>query len=58
MRRLFVVRGFLFGVLFNLHIVKFFRVKDISTFQTLDEFTVVVPGNDSYPGMFAGCCHR
>jgi hypothetical protein len=48
----------LFGRFFNLHVVKLFGVKDFATLQALDIFGVLVPGDDSYPGMFAGGCHR
>jgi hypothetical protein len=45
------------GAFFNDHVVKLFRVKDFTTFKALDKLRVLVPGDDSYPGMFAGRCH-
>jgi hypothetical protein len=50
--------GFRFGGLFNLHVAKLFGVKDFATIQALDEFGVFVPGNDAYPRVLAGGCHR
>ena len=50
--------GFRFGGFFNLHVAKLFGVKDFATIQALDEFRVFVPGNDAYPGVSAGGCHR
>jgi hypothetical protein len=50
--------GFRFGGFFNLHVAKLFGVKDFATIQALDEFAVFVPGNDAYPGVFTGGCHR
>src|ERR1700677_622838 len=46
------------GGLFNRHVVKLFGVKDFATLQALDKLRVFVSGNDSYPGVFAGGCHR
>lgn len=43
---------------FDLHVVKFLGVKDFATFQTLNEFSVIVPGDDTYSWMFANRCHR
>jgi hypothetical protein len=51
--RFFLVGGFL-----NHHVVKFIGVKDFATFQAFDIFSVVVPGNNSYPRVFAGGNHR
>jgi hypothetical protein len=54
-----LVLGFLwFGGLFNLHVAELFGVKDLATFQALDKFGVFVPGNDSYPGVFADGGHH
>jgi hypothetical protein len=50
--------GSWFGGLFNLHVAKLFGVKDLATIQALDKLTVIVPGNDAYPGVFADGCHR
>jgi hypothetical protein len=53
------VLGFLcFDGFFNLHVTEFFGVKDLATLQALDKFGVFVPGNDSYPGVFADGGHR
>jgi len=53
------VLGFLwFGGLFNLHVAELVGVKDLATLQALDIFGVFVPGNDSYPGVFADGGHR
>jgi hypothetical protein len=49
--------GFCFGGLFNLHVTKLFGVKDLATILALDIFSVIVPGNDAYSGVFAGGCH-
>ena len=60
LRLLLVVCGtFLggFGGFFDRHIMELFGIKDFATFQALDEFTVFVPGDDSYPGVFAGGRH-
>ena len=46
------------SVFFNLHVAKLFGVKDFATLQALDILGVFVPGDDSYPGVFAGGCHR
>jgi hypothetical protein len=57
---LFVV-GLVLGLLdglFDHHVVKLFGIKDFATLQALDELGVFVSGNDSYPGVFAGGCHR
>jgi hypothetical protein len=51
--RFFLVGGFL-----NHHVVKFIGVKDFATFQAFDIFGIVVPGNYSYPRVFAGGNHR
>jgi hypothetical protein len=47
-----------FSGFFNLHVAEFLGVKDLATLQALDKLCVFVPGNDSYPGMLAGGCHR
>ena len=53
-----VVGGVLrFDVFFNLHIAKLFGVKDFATLQALDILGVIVPGDDSYPGVFTNGCH-
>jgi len=53
------VLGFLwFGGFFNLHVTELFGVKDLATLQALDKLRVFVPGNDSYPGVFADGGHR
>jgi len=53
------VLGFLwFGGFFNLHVTELFGVKDLATLQALDKLGVFVPGNDSYPGVFADGGHR
>lgn len=60
LRLLLVVCGtFLggFGGFFDRHIMELFGIKDFATFQALDEFTVFVSGDDSYPGVFAGGRH-
>jgi len=38
--------------------MKLFGIKDFATLQALDKLRVFVSGNDSYPGVFAGGCHR
>lgn len=43
--------------LFNLHVAKFFRIKDFTTLQAFDEFSVVMPGNDTHARVFADYCH-
>jgi hypothetical protein len=54
-----LARGvFGFGGLFDFHVVKLFGIKDFATFQALDELRVFVPGNNSYPGVFASGGHR
>jgi hypothetical protein len=53
------VQGVLwFGGFFNLHVAELLGVKDLATLQALDKFCVFVPGNDTYPGVLAGGCHR
>ena len=37
--------------------MKLFGIKDFATLQALDKFSVFVPGNDSYLGMFADGGH-
>jgi hypothetical protein len=55
-----VFRFCLFGLdgFFDLHIVKFFGVKDFATLQTLDKLGVVVPGDNTHSWVFADRCHR
>ena len=43
---------------FDRHIVKLFGVKDFATLQAFDKLCVFMPGDDSYPGVFAGGGHR
>jgi hypothetical protein len=50
--------GFWFGGFFNLHVTKLFGVKDLATILAFDKLAVFMPGNDAYPRVFAGCCHR
>ena len=50
--------GFLVGGFLNRHVLKLFGVKDFATLHALDVLGVVVPGDNSYPGMFAGGRHR
>ena len=38
--------------------MKLFGIKDFATLQALDKLRVFVSGNASYPGVFAGGCHR
>ena len=49
---------FLLGRFLNGHIVKFFGIEDIATFQTFNIFGVFVSGNNSNPRVFAGGNHR
>lgn len=46
-----------FDGLFDLHIAKFFRVKDLATFQALNKFNIVMPGDDTHIRVFAGGGH-
>lgn len=46
------------GDFFNRHVMKFLGVKDFAAFQALNKFCVFVPGDDSYPGVFANGRHR
>jgi hypothetical protein len=50
--------GFLVSDLFNRHVLKLVGVKNFATLHALDVLGVVVPGDNSYPGMFAGGRHR
>src|SRR5271169_2343543 len=50
---LFGLDGFL-----DLHVVKFFGVKDFATLQTLDKLGVIVPGDYTHSRVFANRCHR
>lgn len=34
--------------------MKLFGIKDFATFKALNEFTIFVSGDDSYPRVFAG----
>ena len=43
---------------FDLHVAELFGVKDLATLQAFDIFGVFMPGDDSYPGVSAGGCHR
>src|ERR1700722_234815 len=45
------------GGLFDRHVVKFFRIKDIPAFEALHVFRVLLAGNDSNPWVFAGGNH-
>jgi hypothetical protein len=47
----------IFGGLFNLHVAELLGVKDLATLQALDKFGVIVPGDNSHSGMFAGDRH-
>lgn len=47
-----------FGGFFDFHVVKLFGIKYFATFQTLDELSVFVPGNNSYSRVFASGGHR
>lgn len=52
---LLVGQGFLRSdAILNLHVVKFFGIKDFTAFQALYKFSIFMPGDDSYPGVFAG----
>jgi hypothetical protein len=46
------------GDFFNRHVMKFLGIKDFAAFQALNKFCVFVPGDDSYPGVFANGRHR
>jgi hypothetical protein len=48
----------LFDSLLDCHIVKLFGVKDFAALQAFDKLRVLMSGNNSYPGMFAGGYHR
>jgi hypothetical protein len=53
------VRGFFFffsGFL-DLHVPELFGIEDLAALQALDILGVFVPGDDSYPGMFADGRH-
>ena len=58
--RSLVIRSlvFLLGRFLDCHVVKFFRIEDIATFQALNIFGVFVAGNNSNPWVFAGGNHR
>ncbi|HWG21017.1 MAG TPA: hypothetical protein VG225_10860 [Terracidiphilus sp.] len=49
----------LFGLdgLFNLHIAKFFGIKDFATLQAFNELDVVMPGDDAHSRVFADGGH-
>lgn len=49
---------FLFGGLLNRHVMKLFRIKDIAALKTLDIFRVLMAGDNSNPGVFAGGSHH
>ena len=54
-----VIRFCSFGLdgFLDLHVVKFFGVKDFATLQTLDKLRVIVPGDNTHSWMFADRCH-
>jgi hypothetical protein len=53
-----IVRNVLFvGSLFDLHVAKLFRVKNLSAFKTLHIFGVLVTGDNSNLGMFTDGRH-
>ncbi len=56
-RLVVVCQVFLFVRFLDFHVVKLFGVKDFATLQAFDKLSVLMPGDDSYPGVFAGCCH-
>jgi hypothetical protein len=47
-----------FGGFFNRHIVKFFGIEDVATFQAFNEFRVFLSGDNADPWVFAGGNHR
>lgn len=47
-----------FSGFFNLHVSEFLSVKNFATLQALDIFSIFMPGDDSYFGMFTGGCHQ
>jgi hypothetical protein len=49
---------FLFGRFLNGHVVEFFGIEDVATFQAFNIFGVFVAGNNSNPWVFAGGNHR
>ncbi len=55
-----VFRFCLFGLdgVLDLHVVKFFGVKDLATLQALDKLGVIVPGDNTHSWVFADRCHR
>ncbi len=56
---LIIVRDFPFlGRFFDFHVTELFRVKNLATFQALDVFGVVVPGNNSNFRMLTNGRHR
>jgi len=50
--------GFGLRRVLNFHVAKLFGVKNFATFQALDEFGVLVAGDDAYFGMSADCGHH
>jgi hypothetical protein len=49
---------FLFGRFLNGHVVEFFGIEDVATFQAFNILGVLVAGNNSNPWVFAGGNHR
>jgi hypothetical protein len=49
---------FLFGRFLNGHVVEFFGIEDVATFQAFNIFGVFVSGYNSNPWVFAGGNHR
>ena len=47
----------LLGGFLDRHVVKFFGIKDIATLQALNILGILVSGNNSNSGMFAGGSH-
>lgn len=47
---------FLIGF-FDSHILKFFGIKNFTTLKAFDKLGVFMPGDNTYPGMFAGGRH-
>jgi hypothetical protein len=48
---------FLFGRFLNRHVVEFFGIENVATFQAFNIFGVFVSGNDSNLWVFAGGNH-
>jgi len=48
---------FLFGGLFDCHVLKLLGIKDIATFQAFNKFGVFMSGDNSYSRVFAGSSH-